>query len=51
MQVGAGSVVASDLPPHSVAVGVPAKIIKRDLKKEPVMSMDQCYDYYSDYVI
>ncbi len=44
-KVGAGSVVVSDMPPHSVAVGVPAKIIKRDLMKEPVATMDQCYDY------
>jgi serine O-acetyltransferase len=50
-KVGAGSVVVTDLPPHSVAVGVPAKIIKRDLKKEPVVTMDQCYDFIPDYVI
>lgn len=27
--VGAGAVVVHDLPPYSVAVGVPAKVIKR----------------------
>jgi len=28
-QVGAGSVVTKDIPPYSVAVGNPAKVIKR----------------------
>ena len=50
-KVGAGSVVVLDLPPYSVAVGVPARVIKRDVTKEPVMTMDQCYDYYADYMI
>eukprot|EP00955_Chlamydomonas_euryale_P041912 352159-Chlamydomonas_euryale.AAC.9 len=44
-KVGAGSVVVSDLPSHAVAVGVPAKVIKRDLCTEPVSDMDQCLDY------
>jgi acetyltransferase-like isoleucine patch superfamily enzyme len=26
--IGAGAVVTTDIPPHSVAVGVPAKVIK-----------------------
>jgi serine O-acetyltransferase len=50
-KVGAGSVVVSDLPEHCVAVGVPAQIVRRDLRKEPVREMDQCTDFIFDYVI
>jgi serine O-acetyltransferase len=28
--IGANAVVISDIPPHSVAVGIPAKIIKNE---------------------
>ena len=45
VQVGAGSVVVSDIPEHCVAVGVPARIIKCSLKAEPVREMDQCQDF------
>jgi serine O-acetyltransferase len=50
-KVGAGSVVVTDLPCHCVAVGVPARIIKRDMIKEPVADMDQCTDLILDYVV
>jgi hypothetical protein len=50
-QVGAGSVVVSDLPPHCVAVGVPATIVKRNIRAEPVKEMDQCTDFILDYTI
>ena len=42
-QVGAGTLVISDLPPHSVAVGVPAKIIGSfvDVTEQPSLSMNQ----------
>ncbi|EFJ49080.1 hypothetical protein VOLCADRAFT_74427 [Volvox carteri f. nagariensis] len=50
-KVGAGSVVVSDIPCHSVAVGVPARIIKRDIIKEPVKDMDQCVDFVLNYDI
>lgn len=50
-KVGAGSVVVGDIPAHCVAVGVPAKIVKRDLVKEPVKEMDQTTGFYSDYMI
>lgn len=48
-KVGAGSVVVTDLPPHSVAVGVPARIVKR-AASEPSEDMDQT-SYYLDYTI
>lgn len=43
--------VVTDLPEHCVAVGVPAAIIKRNLREEPVHAMDQCTDFVFDYVI
>lgn len=33
--VGAGSVVLKDLPPHSLAVGNPARILKSDIETGP----------------
>lgn len=48
-KVGAGSVVVTDLEPHSVAVGVPARVIKR-AESEPCDDMDQI-GYLLDYVI
>eukprot|EP00803_Ostreobium_quekettii_P010685 evm.model.scf_2701EXC.1 EVM.evm.TU.scf_2701EXC.1 scf_2701EXC:10742-13076(-) len=50
-KVGAGTVVVSSLPSHSVAVGVPAKIIKTDEKAEPCQSMDQCSGFIHNYEI
>eukprot|EP00803_Ostreobium_quekettii_P004895 evm.model.scf_108.1 EVM.evm.TU.scf_108.1 scf_108:266-2145(+) len=41
-KIGAGTVVVADVPSHSVAVGVPARIIKSNKKPEPCQSMDQC---------
>jgi serine O-acetyltransferase len=45
-QVGAGTLVITDLPPHSVAVGVPAKIIGSfvDVTKQPSIGMNQMMD-------
>lgn len=42
-QIGAGTLVISDLPPHSVAVGVPAKIIGSfvDVTQQPSIGMNQ----------
>ncbi len=41
--IGAGTLVIADLPPHSVAVGVPARIIGKfiDDNEAPSKSMDQ----------
>jgi serine O-acetyltransferase len=51
-KVGAGSVVVTDIPPHTVAVGVPAKVVKvLDDSVEPVLAMDQCTDFILDYTI
>ncbi|GAB4818067.1 hypothetical protein N2152v2_005113 [Parachlorella kessleri] len=51
-KVGAGSVVVTDIPPHCVAVGVPATVVKvLDDTVEPVKAMDQCVDFILDYVI
>jgi serine O-acetyltransferase len=49
VKVGAGSVVVTDLEPHSVAVGVPARVIKR-ASTEPSDDMDQI-GFLLDYVI
>ena len=42
-QVGAGTLVITDLEPHSVAVGVPAKIIGSfvDVTAQPSLNMNQ----------
>jgi serine O-acetyltransferase len=45
-QIGAGTLVISDLPAHSVAVGVPARIIGSfvDVTEQPSLSMNQLLD-------
>lgn len=51
-KVGAGSVVVSDLPSYSVAVGVPARVVKKnDESVQPVKDMDMTSDFILDYVI
>jgi serine O-acetyltransferase len=40
-KIGGGSVVLADVPAHSTAAGVPAKIIGRPLVDEPAREMDQ----------
>ena len=42
-QIGAGTLVVEDLPPHRVAVGVPAKVIGRfvDVTAQPSIGMNQ----------
>ncbi|MFB9901245.1 serine O-acetyltransferase [Cerasicoccus arenae] len=39
-KIGAGSVVLSDIPPHSTAVGVPARVIGVADEDEPCRSME-----------
>ncbi|KAL6779854.1 SAT1 [Auxenochlorella protothecoides x Auxenochlorella symbiontica] len=51
-KIGAGSVVLTDLPPSTVAVGVPAKIIKQlDSSVLPRASMEQIADFILDWTI
>eukprot|EP01024_Parvocaulis_polyphysoides_P011271 TRINITY_DN13959_c0_g1_i1.p1 TRINITY_DN13959_c0_g1~~TRINITY_DN13959_c0_g1_i1.p1 ORF type:complete len:357 (-),score=56.06 TRINITY_DN13959_c0_g1_i1:1349-2419(-) len=50
-KVGAGSVVVSNIPCHSVVVGVPGKVIKRIPKCEPCFDMDQTMDFIIDFQI
>ena len=50
-KVGAGSVVVQNLPDHCVAVGVPARVIKSKIKREPSIDMDQCTEFLLDYQI
>ncbi len=49
-QVGAGTLVIDDLPPHSVAVGVPSKIIGsyKEKKAQPSQTMNQVGSSESD---
>ena len=35
--IGANAVVVTDIPPNSVAAGVPARVIRRDGKKMPLL--------------
>jgi serine O-acetyltransferase len=43
-KIGAGSVVLGDVPPHSTAAGVPAKIVGHPRTAKPALSMDQAID-------
>jgi serine O-acetyltransferase len=45
-QIGAGTLVISDLPAHCVAVGVPARIIGSfvDVTEQPSIGMNQIMD-------
>ncbi|KAG2483383.1 hypothetical protein HYH03_017735 [Edaphochlamys debaryana] len=52
-KVGAGSVVLTDLPDHVVAVGVPARVVRRDIHlAEPRMRpVDSGLDWAVDFTI
>jgi serine O-acetyltransferase len=51
-QVGAGTLVISDIPAHSVAVGVPARIIGSfvDVTEQPSIGMNQIMEDHGNIV-
>jgi serine O-acetyltransferase len=49
-KVGAGSLVVTDVPHKSVAVGVPARVIRQDKMLEPCQDMDSA-DFILDFII
>ena len=50
--IGAGSVVVTNIPDHSVAVGVPARVVRGPKpSQEPVADMDQTEGYILDFSI
>lgn len=51
-KIGAGSVVVTNMPENSVAVGVPARVVKKlDPGEQPTKDMDQIGGFILDYMI
>ena len=42
-KIGAGSVVLEEVPPNCTVVGVPGRIVKREIRKVPRSDMDQIH--------
>ena len=49
--VGANAVVTKDVPPHSIAVGIPAKIRPRKTDERARLVDPDCYVNKGDYII
>ncbi|MCJ8330946.1 MAG: serine O-acetyltransferase [Lentisphaeria bacterium] len=43
-KIGAGSVVLNDIPPHSTAVGIPAKVVGTPQSDQPALNMNHNID-------
>jgi acetyltransferase-like isoleucine patch superfamily enzyme len=41
--IGAGSVVTKSVPPHSVAVGNPARVVRTDIRTQPYGKLDEAH--------
>ena len=48
-KIAAGSVVLSEVPPHSTVAGIPARVVGRPRTPDPARQMDQLVEY--DYCI
>ena len=47
-KIGGGSVVLTDIPPHSTAAGVPAKIVGKPTEEQPALAINQKINEVTD---